>query len=90
MSFLGFVLTYQSQIVEIPIVVSSKTSKRTFTVSSDVKIVTLFWVAHCLISCPSLNEPLYIDGFGYVAPSKTKTIIVDSDGDINKMVGEMN
>ena len=29
----------------------------------------------------------YIDGFGYVAPSKTKTIIVDSDGDINKMVG---
>ena len=32
----------------------------------------------------------YIEGFGYVAPSKTKTIIVDSDGDINKMVGEMN
>ena len=32
----------------------------------------------------------YIDGFGYVAPSQTKTIIVDSDGDINKMVGEMN
>ena len=32
----------------------------------------------------------YIDGFGYVAPAKTKTIIVDSDGDINKMVGEMN
>ena len=31
----------------------------------------------------------YIDGFGYVAPSKTKTIIVDSDGDINKMVGIM-
>ena len=29
----------------------------------------------------------YIDGFGYVAPSKTKTIIVGSDGDINKMVG---
>ena len=29
----------------------------------------------------------YIEGFGYVAPSKTKTIIVDSDGDINKMVG---
>ena len=29
----------------------------------------------------------YIDGFGYVAPSKTKTIIVYSDGDINKMVG---
>ena len=31
----------------------------------------------------------YIDGFGYVAPSKTQTIIVDSDGDINKMVGIM-
>ena len=31
----------------------------------------------------------YIDGFGYVAPSKTKTIIVDSDGDINKIVGSM-
>ena len=30
-----------------------------------------------------------IEGFGYVAPSKTKTIIVDSDGDINKMVGTM-
>ena len=31
----------------------------------------------------------YIEGFGYVAPSKTKTIIVDSDGAINKMVGTM-
>ena len=31
----------------------------------------------------------YIEGFGYVAPSKTKTIIVDSDGNINKMVGTM-
>ena len=31
----------------------------------------------------------YIKGFGYVAPSKTKTIIVDSDGDINKIVGTM-
>ena len=31
----------------------------------------------------------YIDGFGYVAPAKTKTIIVDSDGNINKMVGTM-
>ena len=30
----------------------------------------------------------YIEGFGYVAPSKTKTIIVDSDGDINKIVGK--
>ncbi len=31
----------------------------------------------------------YIEGFGYAAPSKTKTIIVDSDGDINKIVGSM-
>jgi len=31
----------------------------------------------------------YIEGFGYVAPAKTKTIIVDTDGDINKMVGIM-
>ena len=31
----------------------------------------------------------YIEGFGYVAPAKTKTIIVDSDGDTNKMVGTM-
>ncbi|MEE1223789.1 MAG: InlB B-repeat-containing protein [Clostridia bacterium] len=31
----------------------------------------------------------YIEGFGCVAPCKTKTIIVDSDGDINKMVGTM-
>ena len=31
----------------------------------------------------------YIDEFGYAAPSKTNTIIVDSDGDINKMVGSM-
>ena len=31
----------------------------------------------------------YIEGFGYVAPSKTQTIIVDSDGDINKAVGVM-
>ena len=31
----------------------------------------------------------YIEGFGYVTPAKTQTIIVDSDGDINKMVGSM-
>ena len=31
----------------------------------------------------------YIEGFGYAAPVKTRTIIVDSDGDINKMVGTM-
>jgi len=31
----------------------------------------------------------YIEGFGYVAPSKAQTIIVDSDGDINKIVGRM-
>lgn len=35
------------------------------------------------------KNKVYIDGFGYVAPAKTKTIIVDSDGDINKMVGTM-
>ncbi|MBQ8039442.1 MAG: hypothetical protein IJ274_06185, partial [Lachnospiraceae bacterium] len=29
----------------------------------------------------------YIEGFGYVAPAKTKTIVMESDGDINKMVG---
>ena len=32
----------------------------------------------------------YIEGFGYVAPSKTKTISVGSDGDIDKMVGTMD
>ena len=32
----------------------------------------------------------YIEGFGYTAPSKTKPIIVYSDGDINKMVGVMD
>ena len=31
----------------------------------------------------------YIEGFGYAAPSKIQTIIVDSEGDINKMVGTM-
>ena len=31
----------------------------------------------------------YIDGFGYAAPSRTKVIVVGSDGDINKMIGEM-
>ena len=35
------------------------------------------------------NNKAYIEGFGYVAPSKTQTIIADSDGDINKMVGSM-
>lgn len=35
------------------------------------------------------QDKAYIEGFGYVTPSKTKTIIVDSDGDINKMVGTM-
>ncbi len=34
------------------------------------------------------NE-IYIEGFGCAAPSKTKSIIVDSDGDINKTVGTM-
>ena len=32
----------------------------------------------------------YIDEFDHVAPSETKVIIVDSGGDINKQVGEMN
>ena len=31
----------------------------------------------------------YIEDFGYASPSKTQTTIVDSDGDINKMVGSM-
>ena len=31
----------------------------------------------------------YIEGYGYVAPSKTITTIVGPDGDINKMVGAM-
>ena len=35
------------------------------------------------------KNKVYIEGFGYVAPSKTKPIIVDSDGDINKIVGRM-
>ena len=33
------------------------------------------------------KNKVYIDGFGYVAPAKNKTKIVDSDGDINKMIG---
>ena len=36
-----------------------------------------------------MKKKAYIEGFGYVAPSQTKTIIVDSDGDINKIVGTM-
>ena len=35
------------------------------------------------------KNKVYIEGFGYVAPAKTRTIIVDSDGDINKIVGTM-
>ena len=31
----------------------------------------------------------YIEGFGYAVPSKTRTIIVNSGGDINKTVGIM-
>jgi len=31
----------------------------------------------------------YIEGFGYVTPAQTKTIIADSAGDINKIVGSM-
>ena len=40
---------YQASIVEMVIVVSSKTSSKTRTVSSAVKIVTLFSVARLLI-----------------------------------------
>ncbi len=36
------------------------------------------------------NNKAYIEGSGYVAPSITKTVIADSDGDINKMVGIMD
>lgn len=43
-----------ASIVEIPRVVSSRTSKSTRTVSSAVKTVTLFSTAHWRISCPSL------------------------------------
>ena len=35
------------------------------------------------------QDKSYIEGFGYVAPSKTQTIVVESDGAINKMVGTM-
>ena len=31
------------------------------------------------------KNKVYVEGFGYVAPAKTKAIIVGSDGDINKM-----
>ena len=37
----------------------------------------------------STVKKAYIEGFGYAAPSQTKTIIVDSDSDINKMIGTM-
>ncbi|MBE7040736.1 MAG: hypothetical protein E7400_02080 [Ruminococcaceae bacterium] len=37
-----------------------------------------------------IKEKAYIEGFGYAAPSKTKTIVASSDGDINKMVGTMD
>ncbi len=36
------------------------------------------------------KNKVYIEDFGYAAPSKTETIIVDSDGDINKIVGTMD
>jgi len=35
------------------------------------------------------KDKTYIEGFGYVTPAKTKTIVVDSGGDINKIVGSM-
>ena len=36
-----------------------------------------------------VKNKIYIDGFGYVAPSKTQIITGDSNGDINKMIGTM-
>ena len=36
------------------------------------------------------KNKVYIEGFVYASPSKTETIIVGSDGDINKMVGTMD
>ncbi len=35
------------------------------------------------------KNKVYIEGFGYVTPSKTQTTILDSAGDINKIVGTM-
>jgi hypothetical protein len=40
-----------------------------------------------ILLAQTASNKAYIEGFGYVAPSKT--IVVDSDGDINKMVGTM-
>ncbi|MCR4718382.1 MAG: hypothetical protein K5768_01985 [Firmicutes bacterium] len=38
----------------------------------------------------SNSNKVYIDGFGYVEPAEPPTAIIGaSDGDINKMVGEM-
>ena len=38
----------------------------------------------------SVGNKVYIDGFGYVEPAEMPTAILGtSDGDINKMVGEM-
>ena len=38
----------------------------------------------------SVGNKVYIDGFGYVEPAEPPTAILGtSDGDINKMVGEM-
>lgn len=44
--------SYES-IVEIPIVISSSTSRSTLTVSSDVKVVIPFSTAQFLIATPS-------------------------------------
>ena len=38
----------------------------------------------------SVGNKVYIDGFGYVEPAEPPTAILGtSDGDVNKMVGEM-
>ena len=42
-----------ASIVEIGGIISSSTSRRILTVSSEVKVVTPFWMAQRLISIPS-------------------------------------
>ena len=51
------ILQRQESMVEMVRVVSSRTSRRTLTVSRDVNIVTLFSVAYFLISKPSRIGP---------------------------------
>ena len=46
-------LSNYALIVEMPGIVSSRTSSRILTVSRDVKIVTPFWIAQRRIATPS-------------------------------------